>query len=224
MMNLSTYQLMSEKEGAPDGANSTNPDDIPPPPPITMPAPDLIDPRKEGPTYGGDPKKNKKARKERGKRSHPLDPYEPMKKKKGCGGCCGCVGGFVGLVVLLMIALIVAVGWFGPGRYVFDGYEVVNLEEEQAMITEAPEKPTYYIGQNIEYNAPSTLVSIAILGTEVKVSGYFGKDLGLSGVKVTGTSATTISGDLEVYASEFYDEGITLKGELTGKVMKSLSP
>lgn len=215
---------MTDKEGNSEDNGSKDPDEIPPPPPITMPTPDLVDPRKEGPTYGGDPKKEKKSRKKRGTHSHPLDPYEPLKKKKGCRGCCGCLGGILGLIVVLLIALTVVVGWFGPGRYVIDGYEVVSFEEKQTMITEAPDKPTYYIGQEIEYNAPSTAVAIAILGSDVTVSGYFGKDLSISAAKVTVKSSTTISGDLEVYAAEFYDEGVNLKGELKGRAMKSIAP
>ena len=215
---------MNDQEGASDDANKPKPDDIPPPPPITTPAPDLIDPRKEGPTYGGPAEKKKKSRRKRSPRSHPLDPYEPLKKKKGCGGCCGCLGGMLGIILILIITLAVVVGWFGPGRYVFEGYEVVNLEDKETMITTAPDKPTYYIGQEIEYNAPSTDVSIAILGSDVIVSGYFAENLSISGAKVTIKSSTTISGDLEIYAAEFYDGGVDLKGELKGRAMRSLTP
>ncbi|MDF1826560.1 MAG: hypothetical protein P1U68_18090 [Verrucomicrobiales bacterium] len=128
------------------------------------------------------------------------------------------------MAVVLLIALAVVIGWFGPGRYLFEGYEVVSFNEEKTMITTAPDKPTYYIGQEIEYNAPSTGVPIAILGTEVVVSGYFGKDLSVSAVKVFLKSSTTVTGDLEVYAAEFSDEGVDLKGELKGRAMTSLSP
>lgn len=213
---------MSGTDDSPEKNEPTKPGEVPPPPPI-MPAPDIIDPRKTGPTYGERPEKSKRSRKEK-KRSHPLDPYEPLKKKNGCGGCCGCVGGFVALIALLLVALVVVVGWFGPGRYVMEGYEVVSFEETHTVITSAPDKPTYFIGQKIEYNAPSTDVPIAILGTEIIFSGYFSGNLSASGAKVTGRSATTITGDLEVYAAEFYDEGIELNGVLTGSVMKNLTP
>lgn len=213
---------MSGTDDSPEKQNNPQPGEVPPPPPI-MPVPDIIDPRKTGPTYGERPEKSKRSRKEK-KRAHPLDPYEPLKKKKGCGGCCGCLGGFVALLALLLVALVVVVGWFGPGRYVMEGYEVVSFEEAETVISTAPDKPTYFIGQKIEYNAPSTDVPIAILGTEITFSGYFGGDLSVSGAKVTGESATTIAGDLEVYAAEFYDAGIQLEGILKGSVMKNLTP
>lgn len=216
---------MSGTDDSPEKQNNPQPGEVPPPLPI-MPVPDIIDPRKTGPTYGERPEKSKRSRKEK-KRAHPLDPYEPLKKKKGCGGCCGCLGGFVALLALLLVALVVVVvvvGWFGPGRYVMEGYEVVSFEEAETVITTAPDKPTYFIGQKIEYNAPSTDVPIAILGTEITFSGYFGGDLSVSGAKVTGESATTIAGDLEVYAAEFYDAGIQLEGTLKGSVMKNLTP
>ncbi|MDF1656547.1 MAG: hypothetical protein P1U58_02975 [Verrucomicrobiales bacterium] len=213
---------MSETSKTP--GNSENPDsgDVPPPPPI-MPTPDIIDPLSQGPTYGGKEENSKRSRKDK-KRSHPLDPYEPLKKRKGCRGCCGCIGGLLGLVVILIIALFVVVGWFGPGRYVFDGYEVVSFEEAQTKITVAPDKPTYYIGQSIEYSAPATNVPIAILGTEISFSGYFTENVSISGAKVFARAATKIDGDLEVYAAEFLDEGIELRGALKGSVMKNLSP
>ena len=207
---------MSESNDQPESP------EVPPPPPI-MPKPDIIDPRSQGPTYGGDEKKSKRSRKDK-KRSHPLDPYEPLKKRKGCSGCCGCVGGLLGLILLLIIALAAVVGWFGPGRYVFDGYEVVSFKEAQTNISTAPDKPTYYIGQSIEYTAPSTEVPIAILGTEISFSGNFSKDLSVSGAKVYARPGTTGEGDLEVYAAEFYDEGIELKGTLKGSVMKNIAP
>ena len=213
---------MSDTTESRENSGSDKPREVPPPPPI-MPTPDIIDPRTQGPTYGGKKGKDKGSRKEK-KRSHPPDPYEPLKKRKGCGGCCGCVGGVIGLIVLLLIGLSVLVGWFGPGRYAFDGYEVVSFEEAETTISTAPEKPTYYIGQLIEYNAPSTDVPVAFLGTEITLSGYFGKDVGIAGVKVFTKSSTTIAGDLEVYAAEFHDEGIELKGTLKGSVMKNVSP
>lgn len=190
------------------------PDGIPAPPP---PRPDLKDLKHEGPTYGSE-KSSKQKKKER---SHPTDPYEPLKKKKGCG-CCGCLGGSLVAVVLLFLALAGAAVYFGPGRFVSEGYTVVNLEGSEATVGTAPEVPTLYIGQAVTYEVPVTSVPVAIVGREIIVSGDFLKAVSLNGVKVTGLNTARFAENLEVYAAEFSDQGITLKGELTGRVMKSL--
>ena len=197
----------------PPAPRSNLPEGIPAPPP---PRPDLKDLKHEGPTYGTE-KSSKKNKKER---THPTDPYEPL-KKKGCG-CCGCLGGSLVAVVILFIALIGAVAYFGPGRFVADGYTVVNLEETESTVSTAPDKPTLYIGRTVVYNAPVTSVPVAIVGQEITVSGDFLKEVSLTGAKVTGLSNARFAGNLEVYAAEFFDQGITLQGELTGRVMKSL--
>lgn len=213
---------MSEENKPSNSDESQSPQEVPPPPPI-MPVPDIIDPRKEGPTYGKDKKAGRKRKKDQ-KRNHPLDPYEPLKKKKGCNGCCGCLGGTLVILTIAFLALVFVVGWFGPGRHVKDGYEVVNLSEAVSEITEAPTVPTCYIGQSITYSVPQTDTPIAIIGSEVVISGYFSGDVSLTGAKVFAKASTAIGGDLEVYAAEFTDEGITLKGELKGGVMKNLKP
>ncbi len=193
------------------------PDGIPAPPP---PKPNVIDPSADQPTYGGSKSADKK--KKKGQR-HPTDPYDPLKKKKGCGGCCGCLVGSAVLSVILLVALSAAVYFVGPGRYITkDGYEPVTLEEQLATISEAPDKPTMYIGNNITYNAPRTDVPIAIFGTTITVDGDFTENVSLTGVKVTGTATARFAKNLEVFAAEFYDEGIFLKGKLSGRVMKSL--
>ncbi len=192
------------------------PDDIPAPPPPRPP--DLKDLKHEGPTYGTEKKSSKKNKKER---THPTDPYEPLKKKKSCG-CCGCLGGSLVVVLLLLVALAAAAVYIGPGRYVSDGYTVVNLEGPDATVDTAPEAATLYIGQAVTYKVPITNVPVAIIGREVLVSGDFLKEVSLSGVKVTGSPTARFAQDLEIYAAEFTDQGITLKGELTGRVMKSL--
>lgn len=197
----------------PPPPRSNLPDGIPAPPP---PRPDLKDLKHEGPTYGAE-KSSKKKKKER---THPTDPYEPL-KKKGCG-CCGCLGGSLVAVVILLIALIGAVAYFGPGRFVVEGYTVVNLEGAEASVITAPDQPTLYIGQAVTYNAPVTSVPVAIVAREITVSGDFLKKVSLTGAKVTGLSNARFAENLEVYAGEFFDQGITLKGELTGRVMKSL--
>ena len=102
-----------------------------------------------------------------------------------------------------------------------EGYTVVNLEAIGSTVSTAPVVPTLYIGQTVTYNAPVTSVPIAIVGQEITVSGEFLKEVSLTGVKVTGFATARFEEGLEVYAAEFYDQGITLKGNLTGQVMKN---
>lgn len=204
---------MSDASSPPPADNV--PDGIPAPPPPRPP--DLKDLKHEGPTYGSESTSKKKKK----ERTHPTDPYEPLKKKKGCG-CCGCLGGSLVAVLLLLVALAAAVVYIGPGRYVSEGYTVVNLEEPVSTIATAPEVPTLYIGRAVTYDVPVTSVPVAIFAREVLVSGDFLKEVSLSGVKVTGSPTARFAQGLEIYAAEFTDQGITLKGELTGRVMKSL--
>lgn len=194
------------------------PDGIPAPPP---PRPHILDPKNAGPTYafGTDDANRSKSRKER---THPTDPYEPLKKKKGCGGCCGCLGGSVVVLILLFIALVAAVAIYGPGRFVKEGYTVVNLGREEAIVTTAPTEPTIYIGEVVTYSAGVTEVPIAIIGREIIISGSFLDDVSVTGAKVTALPNANFAGDLEVFAAEFFDKGITLTGELKGRVMRSL--
>ena len=191
------------------------PDGIPAPPP---PRPDLKNIKHEGPTY--DSEKSSKKTKEH---NHPTDPYKALKKKSGCGGCCGCLGGSLLLLVVLFIALVGAVAYFGPGRYITEGYKVVTLTEPETIITTAPGEPTIYLGRLVTYNAPVTNFPVAIVAQEIIISGDFLKEVSLTGAKVTGLANARFAEDLEVIAGEFYDKGITLKGNLTGRVMKSLN-
>ncbi len=204
-------------ESNPPDRDHTLPGGIPAPPP---PRPDLKDHRKTGPTYGINDKSKKEKTKDR---SHPTDPYEPLKKRKGCGGCCGCLGGSLLVLVLLFIALVGAVAYFGPGRFVAEGYKVVNLTEPETIISTAPEEPTIYLGRIVTYSAPMTNVPVAIVAQEIIVSGDFLKEVSLTGAKVTGLANARFALDLEVIAAEFYDKGIVLKGNLTGRVMKSIN-
>lgn len=204
-------------EPSPDQSNPGLPPGIPSPPP---PRPDLKDPRNAGPTYGTAEKGKKKKKKDR---SHPTDSYPPLKRKKGCGGCCGCLGGFAALLVLLLIAGSVIVAWYGPGRYVSEGYTVVNLESADAVVDTAPTEATFYIAPgNITYTAAITNVPVAFLGRELMIEGDFLETASLTGVKVTVTDKSRFAKDLEVIAAEFTDLGMTLKGELTGRVIKNL--
>ncbi|HRQ91128.1 MAG TPA: hypothetical protein PLA50_20220, partial [Bacteroidia bacterium] len=170
-------------------------------------------------TYGPDPK----LAKSKGRSPHPTDSYPPLKKKKGCGGCCGCLTGIIVLVVLLLVAGVVATGYFGPGRFVKDGYKVVNLEGDDVTVDTAPTEGTFYLATGIvRWQVPSTDVPVALLGREVIMEGDFLEDVSLTAAKVTGTDKARFAKDLEVYAAEFHDLGITLKGKLKGRVIKSL--
>lgn len=202
---------MTERE-KPDN-DSGMPDGIPAPPP---PKPNVIDPRADQPTYGG----SKSSRKKRKKgRKHPTDPYEPMKKRKGC---CGCLAGIGASIIIIFVALVAAVYFVGPGRHIKDGFEPAFLNEPTTTISDAPDKPTMYIGQSITYDVPRTDVPIAIFASEIIVDGDFAKNVSLTGAKVTGSDGARFAKNLEVFAGEFYDKGIELRGELTGRVMKSL--
>lgn len=201
------------------------PEGIAPPP---MPKPDLHDIVKEGPTYGekdSGKKKGKRRKKEQKKSSHPLDnvatPGKVPKNKSG-KGCCGCIFGFFALVLLLFVGLTAAVGVYGPGRHAKDGYEMVNhTDKETITISEAPDKPTYYLGNEIVYEAPVTEVPVAFAGTNVYITGDFHDNVTITGAKVVGTSSARFAKDLEVWAVEFVDEGITLRGDLKGRVMQN---
>lgn len=194
-------------------ANSGPPSDVPPPP-------NIIDPSKAGPTYT-DLEKGKEKRKKKG-RNHPTDSYNPM-KKKGCGGCCGCLGGSAAVIVLVLVGVIGWFGFSGPGRFFMqDDFEKVALKDETTTISEAPENPTLYIGNSVIYDVRETEVPIAIIGTDVTVSGDFLEDVSLTGAKVTATEGSRFAGDLEVWGAEFYDKGLILNGELKGGVAKSL--
>lgn len=192
------------------------PDGIPAPPP---PRPDLKDLNHEGPTYGSEKSSQRKNKKR--ERSHPTDPYEPLKKKNGCG-CCGCLGGSLMALVVLLVVIASATVYLGPGRFVSKGFTVVNLKGTEVTVDTAPEVATLYIGNAVTYDVPLTSVPVAIVGREIIVSGDFLKTVSLNGVKVTGSPTARFAENLEVYAAEFTDKGITLKGDLTGRVMKSL--
>ncbi len=199
-------------------ANQGLPPGIPAPPP---PRPDLKDTREAGPTYGSDAKGRK--RKKKKERTHPTDTYPPLKKSRGLGGCCGCLGGFFALVLLLLVAGATAVGWYGPGRFVSAGYTVVNLETEDAAIAVAPTEPTYYLAPGkLHYAAPVTKVPVAFAGRELRIEGDFHEAASITGVKVTVTETSRFAKDLEVIAAEFSNIGMTLKGELSGRVIKNL--
>lgn len=207
---------MNPEEEEPENEEEASPDEVVTPPPPTL------RPETEGPEQspGGIGSGETADR----SRSHPLDPYAPLKQRGGCKKTFGCFFGGVAILVVLFLVLVFAVAKMGPGKHLFSDYEVVHLEEAEAVITTPPDRPTCYFGQTIEYRATVTETSIAIVGTDVTVSGIFFKDLSVTAAKFKATSSTRISGNLEVYAAEFYDEGIDLRGELSGSVMNNMHP
>ncbi len=116
-----------------------------------------------------------------------------------------------------------AIGYFGPGRYLSQGYTVVNLmDQPSSTIVAAPSVNTFYIGNIVHYEAPETNVGIAILGQEVTIRGAFRDQVSLMGAKVTGESGAQFDKDLEIFAAEFTDQGVTVTGAVKGKVIRSL--
>jgi len=201
-------------------SNSGMPDDIPPPP---LPKPDVVDPTQAGPSYGKQEQPKKQRKKDKRAMSHPTDLHHAQRKqKRGCKGCCGCIGGITVVLVLIFAALAGVALYSGPARYLLDDYQVVTMEETSATIDEAPAEPTFYIGQNIRYEASETTVPIAIVGAEIEITGDFLENVSLTALKVTGESDARFAENLEIFAAEFLDEGITLTGELKGRVMRNL--
>jgi hypothetical protein len=201
----------------PNEPNPGLPSGIPAPPP---PRPNIKDPRESGPTYGTDAKGRKK--KKKAERTHPTDTYPPLRNRSR-KGCCGCLGGLFALALLLLVAGAVVVGWYGPGRYVSQGYQVVNLESTEAAVVTAPVEPTFYIAPGtLHYSAPVTNVPVAFVGRELTIEGDFLDVASITGVKVTVTEKSRFAKDLEVIAAEFTDLGMTLKGQLNGRVIKNL--
>ena len=88
-------------------------------------------------------------------------------------------------------------------------------------ITEAPTEATFYIGNEIVYEAPVTMVPITLFGINVTLKGDYHDQVTVTGAKVTCTSSARFAKDLEVWAAEFVDEGITLNGELRGRVIQN---
>lgn len=194
-------------------AGATSPEGIPAP---KTPVPDIVVPSINQPTYRNPSETGNKSR-------HPLDPHPPLKKKNGCSGCCGCLGALTLISILSVIGLAVAIGYFGPGRYLSQGYTVVNLmDQPSSTIVAAPSVNTFYIGNIVHYEAPETTVGVAILGQEVTIRGIFRDQVSLMGSKVTGESGARFDKDLEIFAAEFTDQGVTVTGSVKGKVIRSL--
>lgn len=179
-------------------------------PPIKLPEPDPF----EKPDKGSG-KKGKKSKKKKGR--HPTDKYKDVRREKK-GGCCGCFG----ILALIFLLLVGAFGFFG---YVMfgeaKGYNVVQLEGRDEVISTAPEVATFYVGQgNVTYNVPQTSVPVMILGQNVDVSGEFSDNLSLRGSQITCRIGTHVRGDFSVYAVKYVDEGIQVDGAKSGKMLQ----
>ena len=202
---------MSTADEPPNAGSEGIPEGVPDPPAI-LPTPDKFG------TDHPEEKKQKKGKKRKNKnrgRKHPTDQYEPLNNnRKGCKGCCGCFA-MLGVITLLAIGGL-AYWLVGP----VIGYERVTFSEATSTISEAPEKPTVYIGKNITYAAPPTEVEIAIIASnEVTVSGDFLENVKIISRNVTAQKGARFAKDLDVKAAKFVDEGIILKGELTGAIL-----
>ncbi|MEM9281457.1 MAG: hypothetical protein AAGA96_06500 [Verrucomicrobiota bacterium] len=190
------------------------PQGVPAPP---LPDPDLVDPETLGPTYAVD---NEGRAIKRG-RSHPTDPYSPLKKQTGCKSCFGCLAAMAALLILSLMAILTVLGVHGPLRPILDGHKYVRLSDSNSIISEAPEIPTYFVGETIHYTAPLTSVPVAFAGEEITLSGDFHEEVTATAERVTGKSTARFAKDLVLFTPYFVNEGILLKGERKGRVMKT---
>lgn len=196
-----------------ENKDNQSPEEIKSPPP---PDPDLLDTATLGPTCS----KDQNDKRSRTGRSHPTDPYDPIKKKSGCRSLCGCLAGLGIILGAVLITILIVVSCFGPGKYAFAGYKVVILGKTERTITVPPEEAIWYIGQDITYSVPETRFPVAILAAEITIGGKFYQDVSLTAMQVNGKPTACFNRDLEVFANRFTDEGVTLRGELFGRVIE----
>ncbi len=195
---------MNDSEETPKAGSEEMPEGLPAPPSI------LPTPEEFGTNESEKKPKNKKQQR------HPTDSYEPMKKsKKGCAGCCGCFA----LFGVIVFAAIGGLAYWVAGPIA--RFEQITFDDAETTITEAPEKATWYIGKKINYAAPPTEVEIAIWAEEIHITGDFLENVYILGKKVFADKNARFAKGLDIKAAEFTDEGITLKGKLTGRVMEN---
>lgn len=202
----------------PPDSNRSLPEGVPAPPP---PRPDLRDHRQDGPTYG-EKRPGRKAKRKARERKHPTDAYEPLRPARSIKGC------FLGLAALCLLLLLGAgiAGWLGPGRFAARDYRIVNLKPGSAVVRIAPEEPTLFLARGkLVYAVPQTRVPVAFLAREVSLEGDFHEEVSITTAKIALGAEARFAKDLEIYALEFRDQGITLKGTLKGRVvLNSPSP
>lgn len=197
-------------------------DPSPPPGEVSLPDPDIQD-GDGSPTYRSEIDPETERRREEGKRNHPLASFRARPPGgSGSAGSCLLLGSTLALVGVVF--LLVAVGWAGPGRFVHRGYEVVRLTESPARISEAPTGPTCYIGRKIDLRIPKCPHPIAVIGTEVHVSGDYLRDASFTVFRLTASKRAGFARELEIYGGEFRDEGATLLGDRRGFVFRDNSP
>ncbi len=184
-------------------------------PPIKVPEPDQFNARDLD-----FEKRAKEKRKKNKDRKHPTDGYKDVRKKrKGAGGCCAGIG-CLGLIVVVILGVA---GFFAyPVIEPVKDFARVRLDEATTTISEAPSEATlYFSGGSVTYSAPRTDVPIAIVATEVRISGDYTENVYLCGIKQTKVeSGARFLKNLDVYTLDFVNEDADVRGELTGKTLK----
>lgn len=182
-------------------------------PPINLPPPDKFDTSR-----GSAASKKKKRKKKKMSRNHPTDSYKDHRKP--ASGCCSAIGCFGFFALILVLAVAGGVGWFFlPFK---SGYTFLRIDEPEIVITDAPDEATVFVApqSTVRYEAPTTTVPLGIVAKEVELSGSFLEDVTIRASQVTCRSEGTYSKNLDVYAVEFVNEGITVEGEMKGKSMR----
>ncbi len=175
----------------------------------TLPPPKPFQAAAENATYGGGLSREKFESKNKRKRKDPSSQLRPASKHL-----------FSKILVTLLIAAILLVTvllYLGPGRFVAKGYHIVNLGATPDIIIEAPTSPTCYLSSGtIRYQVPITQTAVAFIAQEIIVEGDFYEQASLTALKIAASSKARFAKDLELYAIEFLNGGITLKGRLSG--------
>lgn len=177
----------------------------------TLPPPKPFQAAAENATYGGGLSREKfeSKNKHKRKRKDPSSQLRPASKHL-----------FSKILVTLLIAAILLVTvllYIGPGRFVAKGYRIVNLGATPDIIIAAPTSPTCYLSSGtIRYQVPITQTSVAFIAREIIVEGDFYEQTSLTALKIAASSKARFAKDLELYAIEFLNGGITLKGQISG--------
>ncbi len=213
-----------KNNGTPDDYKM--PEGIPAPP---LPKPDSFDLKDldEGSSEVYSKKAGKGKKIEAKERSHPTDVYnKSVNASKGGGAgkkACGCLG-CLGVVALAICALIGGLFYYCAGDLMTRGYKVVQLPTGEQTLNVSPTEPTFYIGTmgtKVTYDVANTESPIAILAAEIVVSGDFLENASFRAIKVIGKDNARFAKDLNIIAAEFSDEGVSIRGDLTGRVIQN---
>jgi len=220
---------MSDKEEAEKSNESPDeykmPEGIPAPP---LPKPDSFDLKdlNEGSSQTYSKKIGKGKKEGKKERSHPPDLYNKSREANSGGGkgkACGCLG-CLGVIFLLICAAVGGLFYYCAGDLMSQGYKVVRLSPGEQTLNVSPTEPTFYVGTmetKVSYNVANTEAPIAILAGEITVSGDFLEEASFRAVKVTGKENARFAKELNIIAAEFKDEGVTIRGNLTGRVIQN---